>query len=248
MLDVDGTIIPVKFNALPSLKVLEAINRAKEKLHISLVTSRPLFLMNEILDYLNLSGPSVINGGSQIIDAKTRKILWERTIDKNDLKAVVKAVDGLTGISIIDSDNGSYTAEKVNSVNKAVKVVVEGLNPIQAEQMLKKFSKISAIAAYKSTSFTNNTYDLIVSHASATKQHAIFEIKKLLDIRTEEIIGVGDAHNDFPLLAACGIKIAMGNAVRELKNIADYIAPDINKDGVAAIIEKFILAPSNEHK
>jgi hydroxymethylpyrimidine pyrophosphatase-like HAD family hydrolase len=40
---------------------------------------------------------------------------------------------------------------------------------------------------------------------------------------------------------ACGLKIAMSNAVPELKVIADYIAPSIDDDGVADIIEKFVL-------
>jgi len=33
----------------------------------------------------------------------------------------------------------------------------------------------------------------------------------------------------------------MGNAVPELKAIADYIAPSVENDGVVDVIEKFIL-------
>lgn len=40
---------------------------------------------------------------------------------------------------------------------------------------------------------------------------------------------------------ACGFKVAMGNAVDEVKAIADYIAPPVEEDGVADVIEKFIL-------
>jgi hydroxymethylpyrimidine pyrophosphatase-like HAD family hydrolase len=40
---------------------------------------------------------------------------------------------------------------------------------------------------------------------------------------------------------ACGFKIAMGNANEELKQIADYVAPSVEEDGVAHIVEKFIL-------
>ena len=32
----------------------------------------------------------------------------------------------------------------------------------------------------------------------------------------------------------------MGNAVNDLKEISDYVAPSIDKDGVADVIEKFI--------
>ena len=51
---------------------------------------------------------------------------------------------------------------------------------------------------------------------------------------------VGDGYNDFPLLLAGGLKVAMGNAVSDLKKIADYIAPTVDEDGVATVIEKFL--------
>lgn len=41
---------------------------------------------------------------------------------------------------------------------------------------------------------------------------------------------------------ASGLKVAMGNAVDDLKAIADYIAPSVNEDGIVDVIEKFILS------
>lgn len=55
------------------------------------------------------------------------------------------------------------------------------------------------------------------------------------------MIGVGDGYNDFPLLMSCGLKIAMGNAIEELKDIADYIAPSVDEDGLAKVIDKYYL-------
>ena len=40
---------------------------------------------------------------------------------------------------------------------------------------------------------------------------------------------------------ACGLKIAMGDSVEDLKVIADYVAPTVEEDGLADVIEKFIL-------
>ncbi|MBX4181389.1 HAD hydrolase family protein, partial [Candidatus Parcubacteria bacterium] len=51
----------------------------------------------------------------------------------------------------------------------------------------------------------------------------------------------GDARNDTPLLNVCGLRIAMGNADDKLKRIAHYIAPSVEDDGVAHVVEKFIL-------
>jgi len=82
---------------------------------------------------------------------------------------------------------------------------------------------------------------LYLTHRDATKQHATQELARLLGINTSEIIGVGDGENDIPLLRECGLKIAMGNAVEELKKMADYTASPLEKDGVAEVVEKFIL-------
>ncbi len=84
-------------------------------------------------------------------------------------------------------------------------------------------------------------FGIMIGHTEATKQHGIQQVAKHLGINTHEMIGIGDGYNDFPLLMACGLKVAMGNAVDELKAIADYIAPPVTKDGVADVIEKYIL-------
>jgi len=63
----------------------------------------------------------------------------------------------------------------------------------------------------------------------------------MVKIKPQEIIGVGDGPNDYPLLMGSGFKVAMGNAVPELKEIADFIAPSVEEDGVATVIEKFVL-------
>jgi hydroxymethylpyrimidine pyrophosphatase-like HAD family hydrolase len=63
----------------------------------------------------------------------------------------------------------------------------------------------------------------------------------MLGVKYEEIIGVGDSYNDYSLLMASGLKVAMGNAVKELKDVADYIAPSVDEDGLAEVIERYII-------
>ena len=61
-----------------------------------------------------------------------------------------------------------------------------------------------------------------------------------MGIETHEIISIGDSYNDFPLLMASGLRVAMGNAFSDLKEIAHYIAPSVQQDGVADVIQKFV--------
>ena len=96
------------------------------------------------------------------------------------------------------------------------------------------------MACIKAASYKgDHLVDVYFSHSNATKQHAVFELANILGISNDEIIGIGDGYNDFPLLMGSGLKVAMGNAVSELKEIADYIAPTVDDDGLADVISKY---------
>jgi Cof subfamily protein (haloacid dehalogenase superfamily) len=64
---------------------------------------------------------------------------------------------------------------------------------------------------------------------------------ELLGITAENVLAIGDNYNDVEMLAYAGIGVAMGNAPLDVQSIANWVAPDIEADGVAAAIEKFIL-------
>lgn len=239
LLDVDGTLLSNN-NKLPSLRVTEAIAKAAKKIHVGVATARPLFMTTHILKHLNLSGFSILNGGAHIID-KEENTLVEKIISIKDLKNVCNILKKLK-IPFLIHDNGkeieyvkNYTPQKPLAIF-TLEIPLE-----KAEQVVEKVSHISSIASHKIQWKEKHNYGVHITHSSATKQHGIMEIAKLLNIQTHEIIGVGDGYNDFPLLMACGLKVAMGNAVDDLKAIADYIAPSVDEDGVADVIEKFIL-------
>lgn len=120
---------------------------------------------------------------------------------------------------------------------------IKELSEEQCNMIINECKDITSITYHKIASWKQGKMDIEFSHINASKLHGIRYVANLLGISTHEIIGVGDSYNDFPLLMACGLKIAMGNAVPELKAIADFIAPTVDEDGVATIIEKFILEP-----
>jgi Cof subfamily protein (haloacid dehalogenase superfamily) len=64
---------------------------------------------------------------------------------------------------------------------------------------------------------------------------------KLLGISAANILAIGDNFNDVEMIDYAGVGVAMGNAPDEVKSIADWVAPHIEADGVAAAVEKFIL-------
>ena len=53
------------------------------------------------------------------------------------------------------------------------------------------------------------------------------------------ILTIGDQNNDIALLQAGGVKIAMGNATDELKEVADFITESVYNDGFIKAMERF---------
>ena len=74
-----------------------------------------------------------------------------------------------------------------------------------------------------------------------SKGNALQAIAADLDIAAEEVVAIGDNHNDIGMLRFAGLGVAMGNAHDEVKAEADYVTLSNAEDGVAAVIEDIIL-------
>ncbi len=246
LLDVDGTLVPVGPNTIPSEKVIESLKQAKKTVRVSLVSGRCLDWLTEIFKVLDLTDPCIINGGSQIIDPKTKKILWERPINKEDVGKVLRIVER-DKIPFVVSDNGvEYANPSQDEFGNPLAIKLSYFDSKEkSDRCLEILRTISGISAHKTFSWDKDRkyrMDIYITHKEATKHQAAQELARILGIDTSEMIGVGDARNDVPLLNACGLKIAMGNADHKLKIGAHYIAPTVDEDGVAHVVEKFILS------
>lgn len=238
--DVDGTLIHNHKDALPTPKVKEAINNISKKIHVGIATSRCYPVAKDIVDHLSLSGPSIFLGGAQIIDITSNKNLIRQKLALKDVLLLKKLLKNFDAPVLVCDGKKHYDLFFEDFPDKILMVFIQGLEKNLADKVIKTISHIPTISIFTTRSWTKGKTDVLVSHLKATKQHAILEVAKRLNIQTHQIIGVGDGHNDFPLLMACGLRIAMGNAVDDLKAIADYIAPPVEKDGIVDIIEKFI--------
>ncbi len=84
-------------------------------------------------------------------------------------------------------------------------------------------------------------YFLEFSNPEGSKYCAVKYLQSLWGLKDEEILTIGDQNNDIALLKAGGVKVAMGNATEELKEIADYITDSVYEDGFVKAMEKFCL-------
>ena len=64
------------------------------------------------------------------------------------------------------------------------------------------------------------------------KQRGIRYFQQLLSIPDEDIVVFGDGMNDICMFGQGWLSIAMGNARAALKEKADYITTDVDKDGL----------------
>ena len=80
-----------------------------------------------------------------------------------------------------------------------------------------------------------------VNIADGTKGHAILKLCKILGLDREQSLAIGDGTNDRDMLVSAGVGVAMGNAVEELKAVADHVTGHCNDAGFAMAIEKLVL-------
>ena len=106
------------------------------------------------------------------------------------------------------------------------------LDPIRSELAV-RFPEI------KVTASTRNNLELNIM--SAHKGNALKRFAEHLGLTLENCMAFGDGMNDFTMVEAADLGIAMANAEPEVKRVAKWIAPSNDEDGVAAGITKWVL-------
>lgn len=89
------------------------------------------------------------------------------------------------------------------------------------------------------TSASRNSIE--VMNKNATKGNGLKYIADKLNITPENIVAIGNGHNDIKMFEVAGLSIAMGNSSDYVKSKADYVTKNHDQDGVAYAIKKYIL-------
>lgn len=81
-----------------------------------------------------------------------------------------------------------------------------------------------------------------VTHPQASKGYATrFLAEELLGFEASQVMAIGDNFNDAEMLEYVGLSVAMGNAPKPIQQMAQWVAPSVEEDGVATAIKKFLL-------
>jgi hypothetical protein len=80
------------------------------------------------------------------------------------------------------------------------------------------------------------------THPLANKGEAVrFLAEDLLDLHPDQVMAIGDNFNDLEMIRYVGLGVAMGDAPTAVQAAADWVAPGVEADGVAAALERFLL-------
>jgi hydroxymethylpyrimidine pyrophosphatase-like HAD family hydrolase len=120
----------------------------------------------------------------------------------------------------------AYTVDDGQKVRRAEGPIVEGLGELG-------IVKVMAQRRYGPDQVALEVHD-----PKATKWHALEWLLEQWGVRAEEVVAIGDDVNDLPMLEAAGLSVAMGNAVPEVKALADTVTTSNDEHGAALALRK----------
>lgn len=267
VIDIDGTLLDSKGSLSAENK--SAIKKAQEKnVQIVLCTGRPIRSAQYLLEELNLLAEDdliITSNGGLIQKAKTKEILHEVTFSREESLAIYRLGQQLKmPVTFIDLDNvyepeypmgfeSIYTGGKTQQ-KSGLKFVDVDMNDlpemfnIHQIIMSRPEEELDAIIpmipkAYheKYTIYKSLPILLEFLPKQVSKGSSIHVVGEMLGLKSDQIMGIGDQENDIALVESAGLGIAMENAIKEVKEVADYITKTNDHHGVAHGIQKFIL-------
>ncbi|MXY95205.1 MAG: HAD family phosphatase [Caldilineaceae bacterium SB0664_bin_27] len=250
----DGTISPRTMAALDSW---QALGR-----RIVVATGRPPRSAKLVHPYLN-DFPMICYNGAWI--ELQGNVLFQATIPVDDARRIVGAIqNGAPGCRLgIEIDDTLYVnggtawtrAHLVSDVlahtNRPAAKILTSLEELDAAQPLSLNGQ--AVVGKPSETFLRGLpetcralispkYDLVqVIPYGASKAAALRWLLDRWGVGMEEMISFGDDVNDVEMVAEAGLGVAMSNAVPEVKAAADRMTVTNEEDGVAVVLEEFLV-------
>lgn len=259
-IDLDGTLLHT--DKTISAENLAAIDYARSKgIKVVICTGRPYLAMIDFVEQIGFDEEDeyliVFNGG-QVRKANTGEIIINDTVDTQDLKRWYKETERLSlPLNPIDNewvyDPPYYPAENDSTYDTPAPRKTIDFREFAEGHNFNKFviCTTEEILNAKQVSmdpelFTD--YQVVLSHPhqlevgkkDVNKGNALKQLGDILNIKLEEMMTIGDQNNDQTMIDMAGIGVAMGNAVEEIQQSADYVTDTNDNDGVAKAIYHFI--------
>jgi len=249
VLDLDWTILREdKTISGRSLEVLEECRR--RGIVIGVATARSRFHAQIFTDFFT---PDVLIYDGGTVAIRGEEMIYNRQMEKDFASAVVRALgeaefsaQGDGGYFYTHKEMTVYAKERAAAGFRVERYAHEiGFDvPVYkitavasvdlAKEVVGKFPELGYVR------YTGDPY-VRIALKDATKWGAVSAVAAHLGIDIVHIAAIGDDWNDLEMIEKCGIGVAMGNAIDEVKAVADYITASNDEDGVALWLEENVL-------
>lgn len=262
VLDLDDTLLNDE-HAL-SKRNKEALMAAQELgVKVVLASGRPTFGMVSIAKELQLDqyGSYILSfNGSKIINAQTHEEMFNSTIS-SEMAHRLYDLSKREGVAILSYKDESIVIEESNEYAD-IEATITGL-PMQIVDQFKATITEPVVKAMmlahpdvlvdveqtlikevgeEVSVFRSKPFFLEFTALNVTKGTSLDQLTQKLGIKAEEVIAIGDSYNDITMIEFAGLGVAMGNAPEAIKEIANHVTDTNNNDGVAQVVEDFILS------
>lgn len=268
-IDIDWTLIGS--NGKISQNTKDLILKLQDRgINVILVSGRPTNSMIEIAKELKIDEnyQVVLTGnGAKGYDVKNEKIVFDSPIEKSLAIKVFDYIENLPISPMLDDGKYLYVkdvfggiitsleGEKQNIIEYEARKSDFLLREVKSFQNDIEFNINNILCIVEPKNIENLIKDLKDKFGNDLyiTQSAPFYIEfhkkgvnkakglKNLGINPETLIAFGDGINDIEMLKYSKYSVAMGNAVDELKEIADYITDTNDNEGVYKALCKFEL-------
>jgi Cof subfamily protein (haloacid dehalogenase superfamily) len=259
--DLDGTLLQP--DAWLSQKSVNIINELIDQgMLFSIATARSIASVKSILKDLKINLPIILMNGVCIYDLGKSEYIKVETFPQkstdalmeiiriNQLKGFVYTIkNGVMATYYEDLNSKAlhdFYQERVDRYQKQF-IQVDDFTLLSHEPIIyfslmdhkeilePIYQLVEAIPDLNCTFYKDNYspdfWYLEMFSMTASKYHAVQYLRSYLDIDT--IVCFGDNRNDLPLFEASDMKIAVGNAVEQLKEKSDLVIGKNYEDGVA---------------
>lgn len=242
--DLDGTLFRDDKSISDFTK--ETIRQAQAKgLLFGICTSRAK--VNAIKFLKGIEPDILITNGGGIVYYQDKKI-YDCEFTVEEIRKLIDAAFEVLGKDVIisaDNEHALYSNSRDELGDKfwtyndfsdfretCMKMCIESLD----KEKVEKVASVIGLDQIDYLPFSDIPWYKL-SKKAATKEKAIEELCRHLNIESSQIVAFGDDFNDIGMLKLCGKGIAMENAIEEVKNAADQVCASNEKDGVAKWIK-----------
>lgn len=255
-MDMDGTLLKSNHTISPKLKE-KLYELSQNNVKVCIATGRTFTASKPYIDMIEVvKEPTIHYNGSMIVNPITGEILYEKYLDIDDVKKIVKiSREKNVHLNLYNNDEmyienesaeGKRYAKNVG-INYTVinfddfigKTSTKGLFIGEHEKLVEIKKYLEKEIPELNFVFSQPTY-LEVLNKNANKGIAVLEMLKRFGISTEETMAFGDQWNDLEMLKTVKYGFLMGNATEDLKKEfpRDRITLTNDEDGILEILNK----------